>query len=415
MKINNLPLILVIVILSCLSTKVSYAQVTIGKADPPAGGALLQLKNMDEAANTTNANKGLLLPRVQLVDLEKLQPMYSYVDVDNTPTMDEKIAHVGLIIYNVPNDMYCPDIRAGLYAWNGEQWGLLLSRPNLGTVAGKSGTAYQTRKFGKAGEWMIENLREREYDTGETGTLSIGYLANATNKIYYFPTTSNTDPSTGNLANDSLYFHGYPQIGLLYSRGAATNGKTTNTILPDGLSTTPSTVQGICPTGWVVPSDYDWNELEKEIANNPQLYSNTPIGSTKWINGAGEGGNPDTNWASTMEYRPDVIRTEEGHGKSMKSCQGVTTGSGSGTPTYGSSHPDGFNALLAGYVGYQSSGTDSGPIRVWNLSTNAVFWSSTRYIPDDKLIHRGLFFVRSGVVREPINNIHMLSVRCKKS
>ncbi|MDR0427741.1 MAG: hypothetical protein LBH12_03960, partial [Dysgonamonadaceae bacterium] len=50
------------------------AQVTIGANIDPNEGSLLDLKTSDESVNSS---KGLLLPRVQLADLNKLYPMFS--------------------------------------------------------------------------------------------------------------------------------------------------------------------------------------------------------------------------------------------------------------------------------------------------------------------------------------------------
>ncbi len=391
------------------SINLSYGQVTIGSGEPPVSGAILQLKNQTDTPQGVNATKGLLLPRVQLIDLEKLQPMYSYADTANSPTDDDKAQHTGLVVYNVPDNAECPGVEAGVYTWNGERWMSLMPKPVLGSVRGKSGITYLTRQFGAAGEWMIENLREREYDTSETGTLSIGYNATTANKIYYYPTTSGTIPNSGSVGSDSLYFHEHPEVGLLYSRGAATNGQTTDVIATgSSLSTTSSTVQGICPTGWRIPSDYDWNELEKEIANNPQLYSNTPMGSTKWISAVGQGGDPNENWASYLGLRPADNATQ-GHGKSMKSCQMIVF------PTGGASLKYGFNGLLTGYIGYIDNNNPTSGIVIWNLGANTRFWSSTVILSGNMLITRELSFMEPGVYRMGSYDVDLSSVRCIKA
>jgi uncharacterized protein (TIGR02145 family) len=52
--------------------------------------------------------------------------------------------------------------------------------------------------------------------------------------------------------NSATYMDTY---GGLYTWAAAMNGATTS-------DTNPSNVQGVCPEGWHLPSDFEWKELE---------------------------------------------------------------------------------------------------------------------------------------------------------
>lgn len=47
----------------------------IGPGKAPAIGVLLQLKNMDGASGDANANCGLMIPRVNLEEVDNLQPI----------------------------------------------------------------------------------------------------------------------------------------------------------------------------------------------------------------------------------------------------------------------------------------------------------------------------------------------------
>lgn len=62
-------------LLSCLlCTMVSvFAQVTIGSDRPPASGALLDLKQTDNATGGVTSTKGFILPRVELKENDKLR------------------------------------------------------------------------------------------------------------------------------------------------------------------------------------------------------------------------------------------------------------------------------------------------------------------------------------------------------
>jgi hypothetical protein len=94
-KFNLLALLLII-----LGVASAKAQVSIGTANDPHAGAILDLQS--------NA-KGLLLPHVELLDLEILQVGGSGAGEDLTAT--------GMIVYNI-NSNFCQ----GVYVWNGSQW-----------------------------------------------------------------------------------------------------------------------------------------------------------------------------------------------------------------------------------------------------------------------------------------------------
>lgn len=96
------------------------AQITIGMLEEPVQGALLDLKTQTSDVTTNaNSNKGLALPRVNLVDLNLLRPMFDTdeeaLDVTNMMT------HTGLMVYNLTDD---PDrhLLEGVYIWDGEKW-----------------------------------------------------------------------------------------------------------------------------------------------------------------------------------------------------------------------------------------------------------------------------------------------------
>jgi hypothetical protein len=96
------------------------AQVTIGIAEDPAEGALLQLKDIVKAAKGgENAKKGLLMPRVGLVDYMNLDPMFP------TATPEQKKEHAGLIVYNLTEN---DNLQEGIMVWNGEMWNLIKNK-----------------------------------------------------------------------------------------------------------------------------------------------------------------------------------------------------------------------------------------------------------------------------------------------
>ncbi|NDV70307.1 leucine-rich repeat domain-containing protein [Dysgonomonas sp. 25] len=103
------------IIILALFTAISLqAQVTIGSAEPPVDGALLDLKEHAPDANNATAKHGLGLPKVELSDLSKLK-------IGTAPeiTGADALNHTGLIVYNTKETM-C--FSKGLYVWDGATW-----------------------------------------------------------------------------------------------------------------------------------------------------------------------------------------------------------------------------------------------------------------------------------------------------
>lgn len=131
-QLQLLPLIVLLLILSGSYNR-ALAQVTIGSGKPPITGSLLDLKEYDltdpDSDNGTTATKGFNLPRVRLVDLHKLLPMfdnmgdantYNKGGIDYSKTAEDN-KHVGLMVYNLTEDSD-KGFSKGLYYWNGLKW-----------------------------------------------------------------------------------------------------------------------------------------------------------------------------------------------------------------------------------------------------------------------------------------------------
>lgn len=102
------------------------------------------------------------------------------------------------------------------------------------TVTDYDGNVYHTLQIGSQC-WMAENMRTTHYADGEI--IPIGSAC-------FYPNNNSSNKS---------------QYGLLYTWYTATRNVSSGT--------NPSGVQGICPYGWHVPSDAEWNEL----LSQPQL------------------------------------------------------------------------------------------------------------------------------------------------
>lgn len=109
----------ILFIFSILNLTKSYSQVTIGLQSPPIEGALLDLKqynDLEANAGGRNADKGLLLPRVELSSLITLSDIA-------TGEQEQELQYTGLTVYNpLAINEACLIIPSGIYYWGGEKW-----------------------------------------------------------------------------------------------------------------------------------------------------------------------------------------------------------------------------------------------------------------------------------------------------
>jgi uncharacterized protein (TIGR02145 family) len=239
----------------------------------------------------------------QTITLSNLISDANPVDVDAFFTADTTCVLNLLSMFTAPNSCGCPST---------------FTDPRDGEV-------YAVVQIGNQC-WMAENLR---YDVpGVYGASD---------------TINSASPST--------------TYGRLYDWATVMNGATTS-------SSNPSGVQGICPSGWHLPSDAEWNELEMAL------------------------GMPAADTANTG-YRGS-------HGTGIKSTSGWSSGAATNT--------SGFNAFPTGYCNSSSFS---------NLGDNAYFWSSTEYSSGaawDRYLRNG----NTGVKRTGNSMAYGFSCRCTK-
>ena len=110
-------------------------------------------------------------------------------------------------------------------------------------LADYDGNVYNTVHIGNQ-HWMTENLKVTHFADGTAITLVEGdsewAALGITSKAYCYNINSTFNIDT---------------YGALYTWGAAMNGTASS-------SSNPSSVQGVCPDGWHLPSDAEWKELE---------------------------------------------------------------------------------------------------------------------------------------------------------
>ncbi|MFN8207029.1 MAG: FISUMP domain-containing protein [Bacteroidales bacterium] len=212
---------------------------------------------------------------------------------------------------------------------------------DTGLVSDADGRSYRTVKIGNQW-WMAENLNSRVFpDKTEIPLI--------------------TDPAYADSAQYISLAMCYPEFnadsmgiiyGALYTWEAATNGQGKETI-----------VQGVCPTGWHLPSDAEWKILEMNIGMDPYQ-----------VNASGFRG---TDEGAKLREQGSV------HWE----CSNLEA-----TNAYG------FNALPASYHSF--------------LHITAQFWTSTGD-PQGVWI-RQLVCDRTGIRRVTRDANSFLSVRCVK-
>ncbi|MFO7657753.1 MAG: FISUMP domain-containing protein [Bacteroidales bacterium] len=135
-----------------------------------------------------------------------------------------------------------------------------------GSLTDIDGNTYPWVKIGEQ-YWMAQNLRATRYASGAT----IPYVKDSDEwdalkdygKAYCFYDTAGT---------------GYKQysvekFGALYTWAAAVNKQID---VPESKH-----VQGVCPTGWHLPSDEEWTQMERYLAENGFAYDTTMYDGTE--------------------------------------------------------------------------------------------------------------------------------------
>ena len=180
--------------------------------------------------------------------------------------------------------------------------------------------------------WMKDNLRTKHYADGTNISQGSNSMFSLTTSVsyYFYP--------DGNSANQGIY-------GLLYNWKAAIR------TISNASTSNPSGVQGVCPSGWHLPSEAEYTQLTDFV----QAQSEYACDSTH------------TNYVAS------AMASNEGWNTSPIEC----------APGYNmaSNNATGFNALPAGqwaqdpsgigqYASYWGASGDSSTAYSWNLLMN---------------------------------------------
>lgn len=219
----------------------------------------------------------------------------------------------------------------------------------LTSVTDRDGNTYNTVQIGNQC-WMKENLRTTKYSDGTS--ISQGSSTSTTVAYWYYPNNSSSNKTT---------------YGLLYNWPAVMRNSTSS-------SANPSGVQSVCPTGWHVPSDDEWKQMEMAMG-----MSQSDADNTMW--------------------RGDIAAMLSGDAGWYSSSNSNAAGNLSTTDR----NLSGFSALPAG--GYNGSYGDFGEY--------ADFWTATERSSSGAW-RRGLGYNVSGVYRYENLKSYGFSVRCVK-
>ena len=217
------------------------------------------------------------------------------------------------------------------------------------TVTDYDGNVYSTVQIGEQ-IWMAENLATTHYADGTSlvnGT-GAGDIENDFTTKYYFNYNDNA-------SNVSTY-------GRLYTWEAIMKGAGSS-------SSNPSNIQGVCPTGWHVPSDSEWKELEMFLGISQSEADNT-------------------GWRGTNE------------GGKLKEVGTIYWLS----PNTGATNESGFTALPGGHR-YHSDFYDLG---------GGSYWFSATEVTSDNAYTRCLGNDYSSVYRGTVGKDVGYSIRCVK-
>jgi uncharacterized protein (TIGR02145 family) len=224
------------------------------------------------------------------------------------------------------------------------------------SVIDAEGHCYCTDHFGNAGEWMTMNLRSTGTFQGDDWeSLAEDKDPFALEDLYYYFPNAKADTIA------------HPEYGLLYTWTAANIPETTNSTNDDR--------QGICPTGWHLPSKSEWGQL-LDVIND-------------------DAGNVTTDYAHQGDGRT---------GMRMQSQIDVNQNDGVDAVgnSFASTH-NGFDAFLVGHI----FGVVSG------YGTTTGFWTSTKEGGGN--ISYDLYMNDNHVPAEKESDGYMFSVRCKKN
>ena len=198
------------------------------------------------------------------------------------------------------------------------------------------GNSYDAVQIGNQ-VWMAENLRTTRFADGTAIPMGSNSTYSSTEPYRYAPGSNQSNEE--NMVNVSRY-------GYLYNWPAVMHGANSSYVNPSG-------VQGICPTGWHVPSETEWKGLLNYMKTQPSYMAN-----------------------SNADHLAKALAATWGWISSDESDATDTDVPGNNPST---NNATGFSALPAGF--FPGSFTFSPPSNTYyngGFGFQACFWSATQ-------------------------------------
>jgi len=236
----------------------------------------------------------------------------------------------------------------------GEQVSFKTTRPadgqSCGTLTDYDGNTYNTVQIGEQC-WMKENLKTTHF--GDGTEIALGSTSSTETAYRYCPNNNSSNVAT---------------YGYLYNWPAVMNGASSS-------SANPSGIQGICPTGWHVPSDEEWTQLTDYVSSQSSYQC-----------------------SSRSTYIAKALASTSDWSSSTYTCAVGNTPS--------DNNATGFSAVPAGSY-YYNNGS-------YIFSGSAYFWSATLGISSNAY-YRGLSVDNPDVITNFSYISNGYSVRCLRN
>ncbi|MBO4480940.1 MAG: fibrobacter succinogenes major paralogous domain-containing protein [Bacteroidales bacterium] len=223
----------------------------------------------------------------------------------------------------------------------------VVSCPGMTTpLTDYDGNVYSTVQIGSQC-WMKDNLRTSHYADGTI--IAQGVTTSTSIPYRYRPDNNSLNVET----------HGYLYNWKAVMRTAASS------------NANPSGVQGICPTGWHVPSDAEWTQLTDYVSSHSEYYC------------GGDSTKIAKSLAYTSGWMPNIYECSVGSDQNANNATGFSV------------RPSGY--YIGSYSGFGSV---------------SFIWSSTDYEIEDEAWYFSLFYGTTIVGRNGNNKFSAFSVRC---
>ena len=205
--------------------------------------------------------------------------------------------------------------------------------PGASTVTDIDGNSYRTVQLGQQC-WMRDNLRVTHY--ADSTAISMGTADISYSQPYYYNYVSHSLP--------------LEKRGYLYNWPAVMHGAASS-------ETNPSCVQGICPTGWHVPSYAEWTQLTDYVSSRSVFSCDGNSNHIAKALASAEG------WESDYDYHQCTVGNNQGANNATGFCA-FPAGQCIGNTTF---FNDGSVTLF-----WSSTATNGGNKWRWSLGYNSA-------------------------------------------